>query len=199
MIQRAISHLIPGVQPMAVGAQQPQIPLVRFPVAEAIVPDAGSTLVPQFASRIDVVDVQHPIVADTALDALPAEVGDDLQLPRPVARSLVLPVAVLGPVLRAAGVAAKAHIARLSALLAPAALFPSGGKVARLIAVFSGAVLQPVGVHLFRRSTVQALDRDGLLSHSQSISSQRHLFNFDIACRRIEDAQRQGSLFGAAA
>lgn len=40
MIARPITHLVPSVDAMAVGAQQPQIALVRLPIAQAVIPSA---------------------------------------------------------------------------------------------------------------------------------------------------------------
>lgn len=193
MIARPITHLVPSVDAMAVGAQQPQIALVRLPIAQAVIPSAWAALLER---PVDVVDVQHAIIGFTATDARAAKLFDERNFSAPVARVLVLFVGVDRPVLVAAGIVAKAEVTRFAALLATIGSTPSRGEIAVAPAVFSGAIPQPVKVGFKRLAAVAASHLNSALFHARNIArnAQRTKY-FDIACRRIEDAQRQKDLF----
>ncbi len=193
MIARTITHLVPSVDAMAVGAQQPQIALVCFPIAQAVVPGAWAALLER---PVDVVDVQHAIIGFTATDARATKLLDERKFPAPVARVLVLFVGVNRPVLVAAGIVAKAEVTRLTALLATISSTPSRGEIAVAPAVFSGAIPQPVKVGFKRLAAVAASYLNSALFHSRNIArNARRTKYFDIACKRISEAQRQPSLF----
>jgi len=190
---RTVSHLLPCVEPVAVGAKKPQVALVRFPVAQPVVPSPWTALLER---PIDVVDVQHAIIGFTATDARATKLLDERKFPAPVARVLVPFVGVNRPVLVAAGIVAKAEVTRLAALLATISSTPSRGEIAVAPAVFSGAIPQPVKVGFKRLAAVAASYLNSALFHSRNIArNARRTKYFDIACKRIEDAQRQGDMF----
>lgn len=199
MSARSITHLVPSVDAMAVGAQQPQIAFVRLPIAQPVVPSAWAALLER---PVDVVNVQHAIIGFTATDARATKFFDERKLPAPVSRVLVPLVGVDRPVLVAAGVVAKAEVTRLAALLATIGSTPSRSEIAVAPAVFSSAIPQPVKMSFKRLAAVAAGYLNSALFHARNIAwNARRTKYFDIACKRIEEAQRQGDLFieGAAA
>lgn len=197
MIARPITHLVPSVDAVAVGTQQPQIPLVRLPIAQAVIPSARTTLLER---PVDVVDIQHAIIGFTATDARAAKLFDERNFPAPVARVLVPFVGVDRPVLVAAGIVAKAEVTRLAALLATIGSTPSRSEIAVAPAVFSGAIPQSVKVGFKRLAAVAASYLNSAFFHARNIArNTRRTKYFDIACKRIEDAQRQGDMFVDAA
>jgi len=191
-MNRPVSHLIPSVQAVAVGAKKPQITLVRSPILKAITP---GTRAPGLFAPVDMVDVQHPIIAFAALHANPAKLAHKGKFPAPVAGVFVDGVAILVPVIDAALFRAKAMLAKRAATLTGRLPLPSGRKVAGPIAVFASPVFETVKVGFKRLFTVAAGDCNSTLFHSRNISQKQRKVNFDIACRRIEQAQRQGDLF----
>lgn len=195
MNRQAVAHLLPSVQPVAVCAQQAKIALVRCPISEAVIPSRGAPFVAQLLARIDVVNVQNANVAVAALHASAPKLLHNLNLARPVARVLVRSEAVFAPMCLAALKRAKTRLAGLAATLASLRPAPPCREVARTGAVFSRPVFEAVLVGLERCGAVAASDCYRGLFHGRNISCRRANGNFDIACKRIEDAQRQGDLF----
>lgn len=197
-MNRSVAHLIPSVQAMAVCTQQPQIAFVRSPILEAIIPGARAS---SLFAPVDVVDVQNSVIAFAALHANPAKLAHKSKLPAPVAGVLVDGVAVLVPVINAALFRAKAMLTSHAATLAGCLPLPSCSKVAGPVAVFPGAVLEAVKMGFKRLFAVAAGYCNSALFHGRNILLSKSKVNFDISCRRIEQAQRQGDLFidGAAA
>ncbi len=191
-MNRPVAHLVPGVQAMAVCAQQPQIAFVRSPILEAVIPSAGAS---GLFAPVDVVDVQHPIIAFAALHANPAKLAHKGKLSAPVAGVFVDGVAVLIPVIDAALFRAKAMLTSRAATLTGRLPLPARRKVTCAIAVFPGAVFETVKVGFKRLLAVAAGDCNSALFHGRNIPVIKRKVNFDIACRRIEQAQRQGDLF----
>jgi hypothetical protein len=193
MIGGTVTHLLPSVPPVTVGAEQPQVASVGFPIAQAIIPGSRS---PLFQAAVDVVNVENAKVGLPALNARPAKLRNERQLPAPVARVLVPLVRMDRPVGVATGNRAKAMLAGLPALLARLAALPSRSKIAGLAAVFSGAISQAVEMSFKRLGALRAGDFGGALFHGRSIAQTAvQPKYFDIACKRIEDAQRQGDFF----
>jgi hypothetical protein len=196
MIGGTVTHLRPSVPPMAVGAEQSQVSPVGLPIAEAIVPGSWS---PLFQAAVDVVNVENAKVGLPTVNARPAKFRNERQLPAPVAGVLVPLVRVDRPVGVATGNRAKAMLAGLPALLARIVALPSRRKIAGLAAVFPGAISQAVEMSFKRLGAMRAGDFDGALFHGRSIAqTAAQPKYFDIACKRIEDAQRQGDMFIAA-
>lgn len=191
-MNRPVAHLVPSVQAMAVCTQQPQIAFVCSPILEAIIPSARAS---SLFAPVDVVDVQNPVIAFAALHANPAKLAHKGKLPAPVAGVFVDGVAVLVPVIDAALFRAKAMLTSHATTLTGCLPLPSRRKVAGSVAVFSGAVLEAVKMGFKRLFAVAAGDCNSALFHGRNILLRKRKVNFDIACRRIEDAQRQGDLF----
>ena len=145
---RPVAHLIPGMNAVAVGAQQTKVPCIGFPIAESVVPNACAALVSQLHGWVNVVDVENPMISLPANNALPAKAFNKFKLSFPVARVTVFLESVFVPVVLSAAVAAIAVFAWLSALLTRLRLPPPGSKVAGLPAILPGSVLYPVGVSL---------------------------------------------------
>jgi hypothetical protein len=173
---------------MAVRAEQTQVASVRGPVFESVIPGRGPS---GFSGPVDVVDVQNPEVSLSALHASAAEAFDKSHLPLPVSRMFVRSESVGIPVVAAAAVRAKAVLAFLSASLARSSALPSCSEIAVPSAVFRGAVFDAVGVCKERSGAIGAADFNAALFHGVIITRTREPKYFDIACRRIEDAQRQ--------
>ena len=189
---RTVSHLLPSVHAMTVRAQQSQIAGVCGPVLESVTPGRRSS---GFAGPVDVVYVENPEVRLSALHASAAEAFDKSHLPLPVSRMFVRSESVGIPVVAAALVRAKAMLALLSASLARGGALPSGGEVAVPSTVFRGAIFDSVRVRLKRIGAMGAMDFNAALFHNAIISRKSEPKYFDIACRRIEDAQRQSRMF----
>lgn len=197
-MNRPVSHLVPSVQAMAVCAQQPQIAFVRSPILEAVIPSARAS---GLFAPVDVVDVQNPVIAYAALHTNPAKLVHKGKLPAPVSGVLVNGMAVLVPVIDATLFRTKAMLASLTTTFTGRLPLPSCCKVAGAGAVFSCAILKAVKMGFKRLLAVAAGDCNSALFHDLNISSRLRNVNFDIACRRIDQAQRQGDMFidGAAA
>ncbi len=189
---RAVSHLLPCVNAMAVRAEQTQVASVRGPVLESVIPGCGP---PGFSGPVDVVYVENPEVRLSALHASAAEAFDKSHLPLPVSRMFVRSESVGIPVVAAAVVRAIAVLAFLSASLARGRALPSRGEIAVPPAVFRGAVFDAVGVRKERSGAMGAADFNAALFHVAIITRTNEPKYFDIACRRIEDAQRQARIF----
>ena len=192
-----VAHLIPCMNPMAVRTQQAKVSCVGFPIAESVVPDASTAFVSQLHGRVNVVYVENPVIGFSASDALPSETFNQFKFPFPVTRVAMFLESVFVPVILAATVAAISVFAWCAALLACLRFAPPSGKVASLPAIFSGSVLYPVGVSLEFLRAMLAYFCDLCFAHGVPPNRHAHYntINFDIACRRIEQAYAQPRLF----
>ena len=181
---------------MTISAQQPQVPVVGSPVFKTPAPIVAARLMPNLLARVDVVNVEGANVRKAAARALPTKAGNQFELFSPVVRVLCHGVPV--PPRFLAGWAAKLRGTLCAALPADAGAAPSGFKIAGLAAIFSGAVLNPVGVHLSCGAAVLAGDFYSLFSHARSISKYVEKAipgYFEIACKRIAKAYEQPDFF----
>lgn len=201
MIGRSIPHLVPRVQAVAICAKQTQIADIRCPITKAVIPHTCSPLVSELSRRVDVVNIKDAVIVFAARDASAAKFNDQSKFAPPIGRVLVLFEAVFVPMVFATLIRAKAMLARTSASFARVLPFPTGGKVAGPAAILSSTIFEAVRVGFKRLFAVAAGDCNSALFHFENIQHKRAKVNFDIACRRIEQAQRQGDLFidGAAA
>ena len=188
---RPVSHLIPSMDAVAVRAQQAQVACIGGPVLESVAPCRWAS---DLSRSVDVVNVENAEIGLATLNTSPAKTLDERDLALPVAWVLVRFETVGIPVSAAAIFRTKSVLAFLSASLAGSAPLPSCGEVAGPTAVLPGAIFQAVGVRLEGLGASSASDFNAALFHGGSISLQREPKYFDIACRRIEDAQRQGRL-----
>lgn len=195
-MSRAVSHLNPSVDSVTIRTQQAQIAFVVRPVFEAIIPGPWPS---SFFAAINMVNIQDPVVAFAALNADAAEFVHKRQFSAPVARVLMKSMAVLIPMVSAAFVRAKSMLAIYSTSFASGLPFPSGGKITVLPAILPSSVFEAVEMHFKLLLAVSASHCDRCLFHVQNILRRSPKVKFDIACKRIEDAQRQGQLFGEAA
>lgn len=200
-MNRPVAHLLPRVQSVAVCAKQAQISCVRGPITEPVVPNAGASFVAQFLRPVDVVDVQNAKVIFSTFDAATTQLGDQRKFAPPIGRMLVQAKAMLVPMVLSALLGAKTMLAVSTAALAGRLPLPSRSKIASAGAILSCAILEAVEVGFKRLFAVAAGDCNSALFHDANIYRHREKIKFDIACKRIEDAQRQGDLFldGAAA
>lgn len=162
---------------MTVRAKQSQIPLVGRPILEAPSPCVLTALWPYLLGRVDVVYIKRAEIGEAAFNAAPSELKDKRQLPFPIARALVDSVPVLVPKVSHTGGRAKAVVAFLPAGFAFPMLPPPMREVTGLPAKLRALVLGNRIAAMFTSS------------HGASIPKY-----FDIACQRIENAQRQGRL-----
>lgn len=179
---------------MAIRTQQPQVSGICLPVLESAGPCVLLIARPDFFAAVDVVDIKRTVIREATLDALPTKIPHQRELAFPEAPRLVRSVAVLIPVGLLASVGAKTVRALLAAFLALAFVAPSVGEVALPPAEPACPVLQSVGVHLVFAAAMGALHINGFRSHIEIIPHAEPRY-FDIACRRIDDAYRQGKLF----
>ena len=191
----AVTHLFPCMQAMTVCAKQSQIASVCGPIAEPIVPYAGTPLVSQLLRRVDVVDVENAKVILPAFDASATQLGNQSKFAPPIGRMFVQAKAVLIPMVFSALLRAKTMFAVSAAALASRLSLPSGGKIASPRAILTCAVFEAIEVSFKRLFAVAAVDCNSALFHAVNISNRCAKVNFDIACKRIEDAQRQGDMF----
>ena len=195
MIWRAVSHLIPSVQAVTIGAQEAKVALVRSPVAKAVVPDGRPPLVPKFLGWIDVVNVENSVVALPTADTGTAQFGNKGKLTRPIARALVFSETVFVPMIFSALLGTKAMLAFIATAFTTLFSLPPRFKVTVPAAIFSSAVFNAILVSFKRCGAVAANDCYRCLFHALNILCISAKVKFDIACKRIEDAQRQGDMF----
>jgi len=162
---------------MAISAQQLKVSSVGRPVLKAPRPHVLPVFWANFFGRVYVINIQRPIVIKAAASAPAAEVLDKSQFTFPIPRVLVYSVSVLVPKSAHAFVGAKSISALFPASFARSVFAPSMRKVAGLAAKFGAFVFG---------DRIRAV---GARIHGDSITKY-----FDIACRRIEDAQRQQRL-----
>lgn len=195
-MNRAVSHLLPCVQPVAVRAKQTQVALVRSPVTEAIIPDAGTSLIPKLLAWVDMVNIENAKVSFPTHNAGTPKLFNEGELPTPIRRVLVRCKPVFVPMIRSALGRAKAMLTFRAAPLASALPLPSRSQIALSPAVFPGAIFDPVKMGFKWFLAVAASYRNSALFHALNIISRCAKIKFDIACRRIEDSQRQMRLIG---
>lgn len=188
---------------MTICTQQSEISLVGFPVLESPRPSVLAALWAHFFGRVNVVNVERPMIRKSTLDALPAKLLNYFKFSFPVARVLVNGVPVLVPVALNTFKGTKPIFAISAALFALPTFSPSRRKVAGLIAIFSCPIFDAIGVRLEYGFAPRAFNVNFCaLSHNADYITLVCRFEpkyFDIACERIENAQRQQKLFGDAA
>ena len=193
--------MVPRVEPMAVCAKQAKVAFVSGPIAKAVIPYGRSAFVAELLRGVDVVNVENAVIAFSAVDTGAAQFGNQGELARPITRVLVFGEAVFVPVILAALIRTKAMLALFAAALAPLFSLPTRFEVAVPAAILPRAIFDAILMGFEGLRAIAASHCDRCLFHCRSITSRSAQCNFDIACRRIEDAQRQGDLFleGAAA
>ncbi len=140
------------------------------------------------------VNIQNSVVINSAAFAFAAKVFDKGKFSLPIARMLVDRMTILRPVSIPAFFRAKPVLAILAASFAGSGSFPASRQIACLAAVLAGSFSKPIQVHFKCLLTVLAGGFYSGLFHCASISEQIEPKYFDIALRRIEDAQRQSRL-----
>lgn len=197
----AVTHLLPGVQAMAIRAKQSQVASVRSPIAEAIIPHTCPAFIPQLFRGVDVVNVENAIIVLATHNAASPKAFNQRQFSTPITRVLVRLKAMFVPMVFATLLGAKPMFAFKSTSLTSRLSFPSSGQIASLSAVFASPVFEAIEMHFKLLLAVGASHCDRCLFHYRNILHRAAKVKFDIACKRIEDAQRQGDLFieGAAA
>ena len=180
---------------MAVSTQKPNVFHVRVPISKTPTPRVVPVFGPNFRGGVDVVNVQGAMIGEPALGAFPAKARDEFKFPFPVARVLVNAVAVFVPVVLLTAWRTKTCFRRLVAALALAGVRPPVPDVASLTAELTCAIAQTIRVHRFGLVTVLANDLNGRGSHVSKYTTPNNHKYFDIACERIENAQRQARLF----
>lgn len=152
-----VTHLFPGVNAMAVGAEQFKVVEILCPVVEPPVP--GVVLVTMFAVAVQMIDIQYSNIVIATADALATEGSDNFLFALPEA-TLVLIVAVLVPVTflaflrtefgltwfaangtRSGSAPAVSMVARHAAVLGPRCLW----RIERLAAMQAGSIATILG------------------------------------------------------
>lgn len=163
---------------MAIRAKQLQIPLVGRPVLKSARPSILPPLWANLLGRINVVYVESAKVGEAAFNAFSAKLKNEGQLALPVARALMDAVSVLVPKVLHARRGTEPVIAFLPTGFAFSMLSPAMREVARLSAKLRALVLG-----------------DRVPAMYASIHGDIITKYFDIACERIENAQRQQRMF----
>jgi hypothetical protein len=195
MIRQAVTHLLPRSQPVAIRTEQAKVSLVCRPVLQSVVPVTRAFSLFELFARVNVVNVENSVVAISALRALPAQCVHDRNLARPVARFLVFLEAVFVPVILAAFFRTKAMLAFTATAFTPTFPLPACFKIAVSTAIFTRPVFEAVLMGFKRCGAVAASDCYRCLFHGLNIRCKRAKVNFEIACKRIEEAQKQGDMF----
>lgn len=199
-MNRPVAHLVPSVQAVAVCAKQAQIADVGRPITKTITPNTCPSFVTEFSGRVDVVNIKDAVIVFATHDASAAKFHDQRKFAPPIGRVLVLFEPMLVPVVLAALLRAKAMLTQASAPLARFLPFPSRGKITGPPAILPCSIFEAIKVGFKRLFAVAAGDCNSAFFHVINIFDWCAKVNFDIACKRIEDAQRQSDLFiGAAA
>lgn len=192
MICWPVSHLLPSVNAVAIRAQEAKVAFISGPVFETVTPSARAT---RFLRPVNVVNVQNAVVCFSAMDALSAKFFHQGKLPTPVSRVFVNGVSVLVPMSRATFSAAKTVLALASTPLAIFFTLPPRREIAVATTILPRSVFEAILMGLERLRTITASHCDGCFLHYRNITLNPTNDNFDIACKRIEDAQRQGDMF----
>lgn len=196
----AVTHLLPSMQAMTICTKQSQIASVRCPIAEAVIPHARSAFIAQFFGRVDMVNVENAIITFAAHNARPAKAFNQGQFSSPITRVLVSLKAVFVPMVLTTLLRTKTVLAFGPASFASWFSFPSSCQVTSAPAIFASAFFKAVKMHFKLLLAVATSHCDRCLFHYRNILFSSAKVKFDIACKRIEDAQRQGDLFlGSAA
>lgn len=184
---------------MTISAQQPQVPLVCFPIFESPRPSILPIFGPYLLGRINVVNVERSVIRKSALNTLAAKFLNYFEFSFPVARVLVNRVTVFVPVILNAINRTKSIFAIGSAMLAFSVFAPSRRKITGLIAKFSSAIFDAIGMGLKNGFATGAFNVNFCaFSHAFdyiTVYRRAEPKYFDIACERIENAQRQQKLF----
>lgn len=175
---------------MAIRTQQSEVSFILGPIFESARPVVRTIFWSNFPLRVNMIYIKGTVIAKTALRAFAAEFFNQRQFSFPIARTLVDSMAVQIPICLEACIGTKAGRTFIAALFALPRFCPSVRKIARSIAVFACPIAESIGVHLSLFPAMGAFNRFCRSSHGIMIARY-----FDIACRRIEDAQRQQRMF----
>jgi hypothetical protein len=161
---------------MAIRAQQFDVALIGRPVFEAAAPGVPG-LRSDLGLRVDVIDVECPVITEATANTFPAELRNERQLALPIARMFVDGCAVLIPETLLALWRAELRRTLPTALSAFAVSAPTRSQVASLTAVFPGAALEAINMHLKRLAAVLAMASDARLFHGRSIAKYHYRNN----------------------
>lgn len=205
--------LFPCVQSMAISAQQFNIIHICSPVLKSPSPGIASVLWSDFSIWVYMVNIKRPVVIKSTFNAFPAKSGDNFQLSFPVPAFLVDFIPFFVPIRFLAFWVTKSCCAHLAAIKTNPVSFPSFSHIAIPVAIFSSAVFQAVGVNFKRLGAVLASNSHFVWGHwiflvcvwnSNYTKIHRKIKTlmyfeidpdyFEIACARIEKAQRQGRM-----
>lgn len=137
---------------------------------------------------------KNPNILVTAQGALAAKALNQRELALPDAMTFLKIIAILVPECSLTISATETSGGRLSALLAHTGLRPSMGKITRHATVFPIATLDPVRGYIKGLATMLTHAWYACFLHGPSIThfvARRKPKYFDIAVRRITDAQAQ--------
>jgi hypothetical protein len=180
---------------MTISAKQAEVFSVGGPVLESPRPSVVPILGANLFRGVYVIYINGAVICKSTLRALAPERGYQFKFAFPVARFLMDRIAVVVPVGFLTMRSTKTRFCFLSAPFALPCVRPSMGQVAGLAAKLSGSIFESVSVHLRRLLTVLACDLNALGSHCLSLSELASRKYFDIACQRIEQAQKQVRMF----
>ena len=197
-----VSHLFPSVNSVAVSTKKPKVSFVGFPVFKSINPVSRLFSFKNLCGRVYMVNVENPVVCFSTNNAFPPKFINKGKFLFPISRLFVNSKTVFVPIVLPAIFIAKSIFAFFPAVFAWLLFTPSVGQVTRLSAKLPSSILNSVSMYLESVSTVFARSFNlCFLAHIYLLSRFVNCITkyFDIACKRIEDAQRQVDLFIAPA
>ncbi len=183
---------------MTVRTQQAKIAFVVRPILEASRPNIVSIFGALFGLWVKVVDIQYSEIVNPTSRTLPAQGRNNFEFSRPVALVLIDFVSVFIPVGFEAFCRAVSNIARLATRFTLSILSPPMSEITRLVAILTVSLANAVPMHHVCFPAARTLNSDRFSSHSPMISNYKASCKpkyFEIAVKRISDAQDQFALF----
>ena len=183
---------------MTICTQQSEVSFVSCPISKTTMPSPLAFFRPFFLCAVNMVDVQYAGIVYSAFAAFSAKLVNQCQFTFPITLSFMLSITLTIPICFSTNRITESCIGFFLALAAIPVMFPPVGKIASRTAILSCSIPKSIGMYGCRFPAVLT-DNDGwFCSHSCIITIHRtcsELKYFDIACRRIEEANGKGSLF----
>jgi len=166
----SVTHLIPRMQPVAVGTQEAKISFVCIPIPESVRPRPASAFFSYFCGLVDMVNIKNPMIRFAAHGTLSAKLGYQRHLSSPVSRVAILFVSRTIPVFISTGRRAVFVLCLFPAYVARLARTPSVSEVTSIAAKFAVSLLNPIGTNIKRFSAMTANAFNlSVLSHNITI------------------------------
>ncbi len=183
---------------MAIRTQQPKITLVSIPILEAPCPCVNTFLWTNFLGWVDMVYIKRAVIVKTTINALTPKLFNQRKFAFPISRMLMYFVTIFIPIVFSASIRTKPYLTVFTALFTFSIVLPSVFQIAFLVTVFTSAFFNSVRVNHCWLTAPLTFNFNRIVSHWGIIPQYTRNYEpkyFDIACERIEQAQKQGRLF----